>query len=101
MKNFLKIKPDDWKRERKIGQVSFILKRAVIFAIILTPLNLLVNFLLLSENEKFRPGAYIFRAIIMSVGFSVGEWAILEYEYRKNMRKENLAGSKDYGEKEK
>lgn len=90
MKNFLKIQPEDWKREREIGQVSFVIKRAIIFAAYLTPMHLLLNFLLASKDENYRFGKYIITGILTSVGLSVGEWLSLECQYWKNMRKEDL-----------
>jgi len=44
MKNFLKVKPEDYVKEREIGQTSFIIQRAVVIALFLVPLNLLIWF---------------------------------------------------------
>jgi hypothetical protein len=84
MKNPLKIQAEDWLKEREIGQTSFIIKRAVIFALLVIPFNLLVQFFL---SDKFRAGITIFTAILMSIGFAIIEWSTLEYNYWKNKRK--------------
>ncbi|MCY7347883.1 MAG: hypothetical protein LH614_16925 [Pyrinomonadaceae bacterium] len=100
MKNFLRIKPEDWEKEREIGQISFIIKRTIIFAIFLIPLNLLSNYLL-SDTKEVRPGINIFTGVTMSVAVSINEWIGLEYQYRKSVRKNRLDKSENYGEKEK
>jgi hypothetical protein len=101
MKNFLKIQPEDWETEREIGQTSFIIKRAIIFAIILTPLILLVNFLFGSENESLQVGAIVIQIIGTSIFISVSEWYSLESAHQKSARKKNSDKIIEYGEKEK
>jgi hypothetical protein len=89
MKNFLRIQPDEWKREREIGQFSFIIKRAIIFGAILIPLILIEDFLFRPENEKFRVSAIIIPVIAISIGVSVIEWYSLESAYQKSVRKKS------------
>lgn len=100
MKNFLKIQPEDWKREREIGQTSFIIKRAIIFAIVLTPLILFLSFLFRYENEGLRVGTVVIQIIGASVGISIGEWYELESAYRKSAREKNLRKVIEYEKKE-
>ena len=90
MKNFLRIQPDEWKREREIGQFSFIIKRAIIFGAILIPLILIEDFLFRSENEKFRASAIIIPVIAISIGISISEWYSLESAYQKSVRKSQI-----------
>lgn len=91
MKNFLKISPEVWKKERAIGQTSFIIKRTIAFSIVLLPLFLVINYLMLSEKEVFRVSQSVIPAIFTSLLMSINQWAELEYNYRKNTSKENQA----------
>ncbi len=86
MKNPLKIQPKDWIKEREIGQISFIIKRSIIFAIILLPICLTIDYLLSSENENFRVSTIIIPIISASIGISIGEWYSLESAYRKSVK---------------
>lgn len=101
MKNFLKIQPEDWESEREIGQTSFIIKRAIIFAVVLLPLFLLEDFLFRSENESFQVGVIVIQIIGVSIFISVSEWYSLESAFQKSARRKNLEKITKYGEKEK
>ncbi len=101
MRNFLKIQPEVWKREREIGQTSFIIQRAVIFAVFLTPVVLLINFLFSSENDSHQVGATVIQIIGTSILISVSEWYSLESAFQKSARKKNSNNITEYGGKEK
>ncbi len=90
MKNFLKIKSEDWKKERELGQLSFVIKRTIIFTIIIAPLCLAANYLLSYESEDFKIGSSIITAIGVSIGNAISEWYSLESAYQKSMRKEKV-----------
>ena len=87
MKNFLRIQPEEWKKERELGQFSFIIKRAIIFASMLLPLMLINDYLFRSESVEFRIGPTVIFSIGMSVLAGVTEWFNLEFRYRKSVRK--------------
>ncbi len=90
MKNFLKVKPEKWKKEREIGQISFIIQRAVIFSLFIIPLQLLVNFILISKDENLRIAYIIFSSVILSFTLSIYEWIGLEFSYRKSINDKKL-----------
>ena len=45
IRNYLKIQPEDYIKEREIGRTSFVIKRAIIFAIFIIFVQLLTVFL--------------------------------------------------------
>jgi hypothetical protein len=86
MKNFLKVQPDEYVKERAIGKTSFIIRQAIVIALFLVPLNLLVWYFL-SHNTSV--GINILNSMMISVGLSIIEWASLEYNYWKNERRKD------------
>jgi uncharacterized membrane protein YqgA involved in biofilm formation len=90
MKNPLKIQPEDWIKERKIGQISFIIQRsiifAVIFSIVLLPFYFVINYFLSSINEGIKFSTMIIFIISTSIGNSIGEWHSLESAYKKSLK---------------
>lgn len=81
IRNFLGVETEVYAKEREIGRVSFAIKRAMIFALFLVPINVLI-WTFLSENS--RVGERLFFAIIMSVLLAFSELTNLEFEYQKN-----------------
>ena len=86
MKNPLKIQPEEWIKEREIGQFSFFMKRTVVFSLFFIPINLLINYLLSFINDDLKISAPIRMAIILAIGIAAGEWWGLESEYRKSIK---------------
>lgn len=83
MKNPLKIQPEDWIKEREIGQFSFVLKRAIIFTLILLPIYFVFDYFLSLINEDWRLSGVVRNAVISGLTLSVSERYGLESEYRK------------------
>ena len=59
MKNPLKIQPEEWIKEREIGQFSFFMKRTVVFTLLMFPFCLMLNFLLGFINEEWKISSII------------------------------------------
>lgn len=97
MKNFLKVEPKDYAKERKIGRVSFAIKRAMILALFIIPLSFLSKFFL---DENFSVGEGMLTAILISAGLALSELALLEYQYQKNKKRQSNE-NENYGEVEK
>ena len=88
MKNPLKIQPEEWIKEREIGQFSFFLKRTIVYSLFFIPINLIINYLLSFINEDSRMSAPTTMAIGFAIGIAAGDWQSLESEYRKSIKKE-------------
>jgi hypothetical protein len=86
MKNLLKIKPEDWAKEREIRQFSFFLQSAVIFTLIAIPFCLLINFLLNFINEDWKIDSIIVTSIIGGTSLAFSQWSGLESNYRKSVK---------------